>query len=439
MTPSFPPDDALGDLGVLVDEAAMVPQLAALARPGVVVEGCWPVYIRYRPDRTCLVQYDVTLRTPDRPTGQVRTAHVRVFTDDRARKRAGGEKLAALAALAAHGGAPPLPGVAFLPDVAGLLQVHPVDHNLPFLARAVDPAFMTRMFTAAGLHPASAGPAVPEPVRYKPGRKALLHYTPAVGPRLYAKVHPDDRAGRVAAQTAALIGAGITTPAVALARPDHGLVVHAEYAGDALISLRGTPPHRDAIAEAASVLRRFAATPIPDAPRHMLTDEAGLIRSATGWLARVVPELSPRLERLRAALTSGLQAVHDWPVTGHGDFYDDQVVVSREGLSLIDLDDLRLAHPSLDLGNMLAHLRSAGSRGLDVGGAHAQFAEEALRHGPSSARELALFEAAGLIKLAAGPFRRVEPDWRSGIERIVGLAEECLAATGPGGAGRPVA
>ncbi len=219
MTPSFPPDDALGDLGVLVDEDAMVPQLAALARPGVVVEGCRPVYIRYRPDRTCLVQYDVTLRTPDRPTGQVRTAHVRVFTDDRARKRAGGEKLAALAALAAHGGAPPLPGVAFLPDVAGLLQVHPVDHDLPFLARAVDPAFMTRMFTAAGLHPASAGPAVPEPVRYKPGRKALLHYTPAVGPRLYAKVHPDDRAGRVAAQTAALIGAGITTPAVALARP----------------------------------------------------------------------------------------------------------------------------------------------------------------------------------------------------------------------------
>lgn len=40
----------------------------------------------------------------------------------------------------------------------------------------------------------------------------------------------------------------------------------------------------------------------------------------------------------------------------HGDFYDEQLVVSDEGLAILDLDDAAMSEPAVDVANLLAHL-----------------------------------------------------------------------------------
>lgn len=413
---------ALGDLAPLLDAAAPAALLAPHLGEGVLIEDCRPSYIRYRPGRSLVVQYDLTLRTAAGPAR--RTAHLRLFPDGRAERRAAGERLTGLAALVVgREPRPPWRTVAHLPEHRALLQVYPVDHDLPFLARAQDPATVAALFARAGALPPGVALGDPELVRYKPGRKALLRYPTSDGRRLYVKLHSDDRAGRLAAQTKALVDAGVATPAVLLAEPGHGLISHAEYAGTALLALRGTAGFREAMRPAGAALRALRSVPVPHAPAHTPDDEARRVASNAAWLAHVLPHLAPRAAHLREAITAGLARLAGEPATGHGDFYDDQLVLHPGGgLTLIDLDELRTAHPGHDVANMLAHLRRAGRHD-----AHREFAHDAVAHGPSTAAELAVLEAAALVTHAPGPLRRVEEDWPAGIERIVALAEDALA------------
>jgi hypothetical protein len=83
----------------------------------------------------------------------------------------------------------------------------------------------------------------------------------------------------------------------------------------------------------------------------------------------------------------------------------------------------------IDAGNMLAHLAAdpAASRGTVEG--REMFLEATRERYPADGGDLAVFEAGALLKLAPGPFRRLEEDWPEGVERIVSLAEACLASS----------
>ncbi|MDQ3413233.1 MAG: aminoglycoside phosphotransferase family protein, partial [Chloroflexota bacterium] len=79
------------------------------------------------------------------------------------------------------------------------------------------------------------------------------------------------------------------------------------------------------------------------------------------------------------------------------------------------------------VGNMLAHLTLAADRGDVPAEAREAFAGADLRWHPANHDTVAVFEAAALLKLAVGPFRRLEPDWPAAVEHIVHLAERRLA------------
>lgn len=430
MIPMPPADRNLPGLATIFDEAEMVRLLAGQldAGDGFALVGCRPRYIRYKPITSCLVQLDLTFRDArDRDVTLV--AHIKLFVDDRARRRAESSRITRLQERAREA-YPDFPErrATFIPELNGLLQLYPVDYDLQFLARISDPVWMSGKIGRALADRSIEIQGQPELIRYKPERKALFRYGLSHGPlaRVYGKLYEDDRGERLAVHTDALIAAGVATPPVVVNMPDRRFVAHAEVEGTQLALLRGSAGYDAWMEPLADALHLLQAVELRGLASHRLADEIAATAESTRLLGTVVPNLASRLDRVAREIASRLSGVDDVLRTGHGDFYDDQAIVSGNDLTLIDLDELRLAHPAIDAGNMLAHLASGNARGDDVAGARAAFREAVLARQPELAAELATFEAAALVKLAPGPFRRLEEDWPAGIERILELAEGVL-------------
>ncbi len=426
MIPVLPTDPALPHLNDIFDGKRMRNLIATylLAGTGVTVAACTPTYVRYKPGTSCLVSYDLTLRNA---AGDEWPEHaqVKLFDDDRPRRRAGSKKLHRLADEARADGDHPYEIVAFIPELNGLLQLYPVDYDLKPLVKLSAAASAEKYLHKAGLSKAVRVTSEPERIRYKPGRKAMLRFDVDGMPtqRIYAKLLEDDRVGAIARHTASLIEAGIPTPPVVATNPEIGLIAHPEVPGERLALLRGTNTFTSQMPVVANILHRFGAVPV-DAARHTLADEAGRIVETVNLLTRVAPDLTPRLRALGEEITSRLSKMQDTFVTAHGDFYDDQLLVDGDNLTLIDLDEMRLAHPLLDPGNMLAHLRA----GTDTGPAHNAFLAAVHQTTGADHDDIMLFEAIGLTKLLPGPFRRLEPGWLARIDILLGHAERSLAA-----------
>ncbi len=86
---------------------------------------------------------------------------------------------------------------------------------------------------------------------------------------------------------------------------------------------------------------------------------------------RIHPRLGgapPRIQALVTALEA-LDAALSWPATTviHGDFHPGQVIRDRSGkVWLLDLDDLALAPPEADLGNLAAWIATRAEGNLDT-------------------------------------------------------------------------
>src|SRR5680860_1468891 len=88
MIPVPPAGAGLPDLGVLFDGDAMADvlrrSLPDCVSGAFTVDACRPVYIRYKPGTSCLVQHEITLRDLDSGAVLESIAHTRQYADDRA-------------------------------------------------------------------------------------------------------------------------------------------------------------------------------------------------------------------------------------------------------------------------------------------------------------------------------------------------------------------
>jgi aminoglycoside phosphotransferase (APT) family kinase protein len=173
---------------------------------------------------------------------------------------------------------------------------------------------------------------------------------------------------------------------------------------------------------AAEALAAFHATHVENLPPLAKRNKEGAVLAAARTLATVRPEVGPLALRLGATLAARLTESPGASAPVHGDFYDDQVLVSDAGVVLLDFDAAGLGNPLLDVGNFLAHLtvrRGERSRRVFLDAYTAVHAE------PDD--DVALFEAAALLRIGITPFRWLVPDWPAEVERRVELAAARIA------------
>lgn len=385
-------------------------RLAASRLQGYEVRGWRPVYARWKPGTSLLVRYDVHL--VDALSGERLDtgAHARVYADGRAGRLVRSRGLVRLEDRAARRHGAPARRAFLLPELAAQVQLLPVDSALPALVRAACPR------KARSLLGLPARPHV-ELVRYKPGRKALLRYV-LPGTTLYAKVHAEGDSRR-AALARELAGGGVPTPPPVAHVPDLGLVAFSEAVGERLADLCGTQLAAGfgLAAEALAGLHRVEGAGVVAAGREVEGLEA-----AAAAVGALLPHLAGRARNLAERIARSLGRAGPHLCLVHGDFYDDQVLVTPGGAVLLDFDEARAGHPLTDVGNALAHLSATGRRSPGDAFVHRY------REAGGNRGETGPFEAAALLRLAVGPFRRLEPCWPERVERLLELAEERLPA-----------
>jgi len=194
-------------------------------------------------------------------------------------------------------------------------------------------------------------PFVLERLKVKPGRRRTLR---ASGPRgrVIVKLYATPRAGSVAARLSSLAGGPVEPiiPKVLAVGPDERSVVLSEVPGQTLgASLLDGPG--DAPTRAGRALgrwhRAWSAAPPAALRPHSVERELEILEARMAGLAPAFAD------RIRRATPVGVS----WaPVTVvHRDLYEEQILVA-DRVGLIDLDDVALGPPELDLGNLLAHL-----------------------------------------------------------------------------------
>jgi hypothetical protein len=445
-----PVDPALPRLAVLLDGDAMAPYLhRSLGRdapfPDVRIR-----YVRYRAERKALVHYDVGL------DGRRYDAVAMIAARPHLAERAVKPENVALARRV-DGRSPARVPLRYEPELDALIQWYPLDLDLPTLAEAP-----TRLLDELGAAGVTLGDVCGGAARlaYTPRRRAVLRVGDHVL-KLYAKV--EDFAG---ATTANLFAAsslrGIRTAAFEGYLPARLLTVqallsgsrparHADVAlqtGELLRELQArrwsvaAAPHSPQLEAAESA--RLLAESLPALPgrveaRKLLGDLEGaredgpwtappshqlaVAEASASYVTAILPPLGGRLQGLLRELELTVPSI-DRLVLSHGDFGGSQLLVTPDGLAVVDWDALRLAPAALDPASYAAHLISGGPDDLDDA---SEALEELLAGYGDRPPGLAWYLATAILRHSRWPFRYPDEHWPERIEGMVTAAEAALA------------
>jgi hypothetical protein len=423
MRPTVPVDPALPRLPVLLDTDAMAPFLHRSLGSDAPFPDVRVRHLRYAPGRKLVVRYDVALGA--RRYDAVAMIAARPYLARRAMKP---ENLA-LARLV-DGRSPAKMALYYEPEIEALIQWYPLDLELPALAEP--PTRLVDELEAAGV---SLGEVDGDPITlaYRPGRRAVLRVGDHVL-KIYAKSED------FAAATANLLAAA-NLQGVRMATHEGdlpGRLVTVQH----LFS--GSPPARPAdVALAAGQLLRalqvaWASHARAQEPGEVSGDldaarEAGLAvarpsqqlaisEESASFVAAILPDLGGRLEALLGVLEATVPSI-DRLVLSHGDFIARQLLVTPDGLAVVDLDAMSLAPAALDPATYAAHLVFGGPDDLDKALAAL---EELLEGYGGRPPGLSWYLATCILRHARSPFRYLDEHWPERAEGMVTAAEAAL-------------
>jgi Phosphotransferase enzyme family len=445
-----PVDPALPRLAVLLDGDAMAPYLhRSLGRdapfPDVRIR-----YVRYRAERKALVHYDVGL------DGRRYDAVAMIAARPHLAERAAKPENVALA-LRVDGRSPALVPLRYEPELDALIEWYPLDLDLPTLAEA--PMRLLDELAAAGVTLGDVG-GDPARLAYTPRRRAVIRVGDHVL-KLYAKIE-DFAAATNANLLAAASLRGIRTAAFEGYLPARLITVqallsgsrparHADVAlktGELLRELQArewsvaAAPQSPQLEAAEASARLLAVSPpavrgrveaekllgVLDGaredgpwiapPSHQLAVAEASVR----FVAAILPALRGRLQGLLRRLEETVPSI-DRLVLSHGDFGASQLLVTPDGLAVVDWDALRLAPAALDPASYAAHLVSGGPDDLDDA---FEALEELLAGYGDRPPGLAWYLATAILRHSRWPFRYPDEHWPERVEGMITAAAAAL-------------
>ncbi|MFV0307164.1 MAG: aminoglycoside phosphotransferase family protein [Desertimonas sp.] len=382
---------------------------AALAEVGGELVTARPCHVHYRPGREMAVRYETTVSWHGAPAST--------------------ETL--LAGTTRHG----------VPD--GTLRVEgddgtgtdlhvgvwrwPYDPDLPGLPTAV-----TRSLVGELVEGLIGPPTHVEVVAYRPTQRAVVVARDDRGGTVYVKALRPRELGGLAHRHDRLAASGVPVAEILCRDDDRGLLVFAALDGPTAReryqdSTGAWPSPGDYL----GLMERFDQADLTELPvRRGRIDDA---HGHAAMLARVAPDLTPRLEKLTQALHDAGLPDRGAPAV-HGDLYEAQLVTSPDGgiSGVLDLDDAGPGDPRDDMATVLAHLWMRTRRGYQ-GSERLAVHLESLRRafaGRVEAWELDVATAAVLVGLATGPFRAQERRWRRSTTAVLTRARRLITHAG---------
>jgi hypothetical protein len=399
-----PSDAALPLLPVLLAADAMAPFLhrslgADAPFPDVRVH-----HVRYLPGKKVSVRYDVGLH------GRRYDAVAMIAARGYLVRRAAKPESLALARLV-DGRSPAAMPLRYEPELDALIQWYPLDLALPALAEPIE--HLLAELEAAGVTLGDVA-AEPETLAYMPRRRAVLRVGQHVL-KLYAK--QEEFAAAVAGLRAVADLRRVRTAALEVYLPSRLITVQP--------LLPGSSPEwpAEVAREAGKLLRALqAASPRVTSPEVRPAQQLAVAEASARYVTALLPALGDRLQALLRELEATMPPI-DRFVPSHGDFCARQLLVTPDGLAVIDWDAIRCAPAALDPASYAAHLVAGEPDDLD----HATDALERLLEGYAIRPQgLSWYLATCILRHSRSPFRYFDERWPERIEGMVAAAERAL-------------
>jgi hypothetical protein len=400
---SVPDDPALPRLPVLLDPESMAPFLHRSLGRDAPFPDVRAHYLRYKPGKDLVVHYKVGV--------DGRYDAVAMISARRSLARDAATRESVALARLVDGRSPAAMPLHYDPELDALIQWYPLDLDLPALAEPP-----TRLLDELGAAGVSLGAVDGDPtmLAYKPRRRAVLRVGEHVV-KIYA------RRERFSAATAGLRVAGrlqgLRTPALEGHLSARLVTVQP--------LLPGSRPMRaaDVAMEAGELLRELQAA---DAPPGLSVGQSfrqlSAAKASAGLVAAILPDLRGRVEALLRRLAAGVPSI-DRLVPSHGDFQALQLLVTRDGLAVIDFDRMCIAPAALDPATYAGHLVFGGRGDLDEA---SEVLENLLKGYGGRPVGLDWYLATCILGCSPWPFRYLDEHWPERIEGMAAAAEAAL-------------
>jgi aminoglycoside phosphotransferase (APT) family kinase protein len=413
-------EEALPGLALLLDADAFAAALRERL-PDAGVTSASEFYARYKPGRSSVVAYRV----------KVGDAEVDVYA--RAMPRASFEGIEDMRQPAPVAG-PLGAGELLLEDAAVSVWVFPNDRDIEALALLGRPDTRAELLAEVLPDRPALWGAHAARLRYWPERRFVARLETEDGDGAALKLYAE-RSYRAAGHNAlAFVSRGELRLAECLGRSDRHRAVAFEWLpGRPLDQVMVDPGFDDStLASVGAALAEIHAQQPPGLTRRSPGAESKFLHTRARWVGSVRPDLAERTRILAEHIDRELQghtAAAECSI--HGDFTPRQVLVTADGVSIIDLDDATLGEPAEDLGVFISRLELLAVSG-NLTAARAQAFVRALLDGyeasagPGSVDRPAVTRhvAAELVRRLPGAFRRRGDNWMSVMVATLARAEE---------------
>jgi phosphotransferase family enzyme len=343
---------ALSQVGTLLDVSRMKAILSQRVFAGRRVSACRILHFRYKPGRTWIVSYAISLPgAEDEQIVYLRACERRGSAPRYAKSRALDQD------------------VRHIPDLDSVAWIFPSDRKLTGLHS---------LFNDANLH-ANVLPAIAA-AAYGPGwivqscSREIVHYLPErscmirldvtlrnasdqsreIAAAFYGKAYPDEQGAETFRYLSELWGGEARVARPLLYQPESAVMWQLGVKGAGFDAR--APQELEAAASALAALHRSRVTNLPEYPPTVsrLDATAEVIGDAMPDHREAILVL---IRRLRA---QSVQLAKRPPATLHGDLHLKNFIVTPKGVALIDLDTLAAGDPLEDLASFAAALCSSG-------------------------------------------------------------------------------
>ena len=401
------------------------------------------IHVRYRPNRSCTIAWSF-------PVALHRSVVVlgSLYASDRGERIIADAAFQERAAQLKHILDTDQEPYVYLPERKLLLELAPLDSDLPGLITACSPAFMRGLGEIVDGSDLDVG-AEARIISYKPGRRCVLEYSwsdDGRRRRVFGKVLVDGMSGETVSwlqrATDQLKDRGLgwlIVPPIAYV-PEAGIVLFRSIDGGdppkrLLRRARYEPRYKALVfeqlhraAEGLGAFQRLDGGGLPDVTAD---DVLRALRSEIESIRLVAQTLAGALDERVEQLTAVLSELESEPaVPCHGAYRFGQMLASASELHVLDFDAVCLASPSSDAANLLAYLDKMALRRPKLGPLITEcqilFQDAALASSAASKDWLAWYRAASQLKIAVRSFHGLLPRWPSISRRMLELSEEQL-------------